>query len=287
MSMNKVQSIDDTAPNSEGTSPTSMDKTGDSASEKTALRFSFGEVEYMDARPVTEALVTGMTFAPELQMQIFKDLNTCLLVHSEMLMAARVYPIVFAPKDSAMPVAVFSLVTNTNRFVDENGLKENTYYPAAVRRYPFALGSPKNSDDLVLGIDYSILQNISEHTQEKKTENTTTLDSQLFDSDGQPNENYQYIAQFCLSFQNDLDKTYQAVELIEELGLFKESTMKVHWDNGEVGETGKFRFIDTERLEKLEDEQIVKLTRSGAMAMIYAHQVSLGHLSVIGGSLES
>ena len=67
------------------------------------------------------------------------------------------------------------------------------------------------------------------------------------------------------------------VDLLEEYELFKDVAANITLPGGEKIGFGNLMMVDEAAMMKLEDEKILKLVKSGALAWIYAHLVSISN----------
>lgn len=237
--------------------------------------FSFGQIQYSDLKPVNQSLMDGKNINPTVQAELFRGLQTCPLVHSEMARASQVYPIVFAPEGVATPMAIFNLVKGDNPFAPGQAWEAHAYAPAAVRRYPYVAAQLDGSEDLVLSVDVSALQ--------ENTENP--LSKTLFNEAGEPAEPFNDIGKFCVSFDTEGRATEKMVQTIENLGLFVTKKIDVIGEEGKVGETGAVRIVDDAKLRDLSDADLAMLVKDGIMSLIEAHKISLLCLGKLSGKL--
>ncbi|MFD2431682.1 SapC family protein [Sphingobium scionense] len=109
------------------------------------------------------------------------------IVASEIVAAARSYPVLFAG-DTAQPIVVLGLEP-TNLFVEDGSWASDCYIPAYVRRYPFTFVRTEEPDGFALSIDSG-----SDRVVQGGTEGTA-----LFE-DGKPSALTQQALEFCTAF---------------------------------------------------------------------------------------
>lgn len=212
----------------------------------------------------------NLKVAPLRDFKFAKEANSALVVGEDFQEASRFYPIVFGKdQDSAIvAVALLSLKTNDNLFVDEEGRwREATYVPAYFRRYPFILakGRPE-AKQLTVCID-SAYEGFGKERG-----------VQLFDGEGNQTEELKKTVELLTAFQAQFDRTRVMIGLLEEYGLLKEMTANITLPGGaKVGIPGLL-IVDEAALLKLDDDKILKLVRPGYLALIYAHLWSLSNL---------
>lgn len=189
----------------------------------------------------------------------------------ELFHAARDLAVVFAGSEgkSVGLVALLGIKEGQNLFVDEEGQWDtNTYLPAYFRRYPFVLAKGNdNEDNFTVCFDESY----EGFSQEKGKE--------LFQEDGQPTEMLNHMVSFLNGYMQDMDRTRQFVERLQELDLLIKRELRVTDRQGRSYFLRDLHLVDEEKLAKLDDETLGKLHRDGHLGWIYAHLVSVGNAS--------
>jgi hypothetical protein len=199
------------------------------------------------------------------------SLNAFFLAAAEFGDACKDYPIVFvkagtAPdgKQLVAPLAVLGVVADQNLCVD-GGRWRVRYVPALLRLYPFAMARVSDTQ-LVVCIDESA-KGFSE-----------TEGQPLFNAEGQPTE-------FTLTVQKQLEQFEVEVERTKLLGakliekdLLRDMRFDATLPDGSKVSVDGFLTVDEEKLGKLNDADVVALSRNGLMGLIHAHQISLGNM---------
>lgn len=179
------------------------------------------------------------------------------------------YPIVFSRGEKPLPIAVTGLPESGNRFIDEDGRwKEGAYVPAYVRRYPFMLArTDPASDTLSLCFDPTA-----------ECVETAAGKGNLFDGD-EPSAIVQPILGLCKEVEAAARQTEAVMEKLIALELLTDGQAQVREGERPLANFGGFQIVSEEKLHKLADGDIAALLRSGAMPLIYAHLLSLRHLT--------
>ena len=77
----------------------------------------------------------------------------------------------------------------------------------------------------------------------------------------------------------NFEKTKQIFALIDDLGLLKEIDVKIlSQDTTQQHLFKGFYQVDADKLNKLDDENLLKLARSGILSLINFHLASLGNV---------
>jgi hypothetical protein len=193
--------------------------------------------------------------------------NVVPLTVMEFAAAALSYPVIFVGENKT-PLAVMGLRQGENLFVNGDGdFRVDAYIPGFVRRYPFVFANDDESKRLVLCIDRS-----APFISDKP-------DVPFFEGD-QPSQYVQTAMQFCNDFEAERRRTDAFVDVLKELDLFesREATYAPNSPEGVQGEPvtlATYFAVSNEKLNALPAEKFVELRDNGALAQIYAHQVSL------------
>ena len=99
----------------------------------------------------------------------------------------------------------------------------------------------------------------------------------LLDAQGQPTEVLKKVQQVLIALQKDQERTRGLVDQLDQAGLLIEQTITV--TQGEhKHRLGGFRLLDAKALAGLDADALAKLRDSGALALAYAHLLSLTNL---------
>ncbi len=200
--------------------------------------------------------------------------NSLLLATVELLDAAASYPVVFIG-DLGGPFTLCAMVglnNEENLFVDADGVWDaGSYIPAFARRYPFVLaGGTDDNADLTVYIDEAYA-GFGETTGEP-----------LFADDAKDTPLLVSAIDFLQNYHAEMKATAAFGARLNALGLL---TAK----NFEVVRNGQRRMIegvvtvDPDKLATLDDATVLQMVRSGDMALVHAHLLSLKqipHLAV-------
>jgi hypothetical protein len=200
--------------------------------------------------------------------------NALQLSFAEFVVAARDYPIVFAPAGGGnagyVPVAVLGLADRSNLFVDAAGDWDPAcYLPAYVRRYPFCIskvydaeGKPGSERIVCIAKTYLDPGGVA-----------------LFDAAGQPGAQWQSIERLLTEYEGDLDRTAEMCAALQRLDIFIPFSMEVT-ENGRKSTRLKDMFrVDEAKLAALKPAAHKALVTKGFMGRIFAHLHSLENFS--------
>ncbi len=222
----------------------------------------FKSVEPLDSSRHREVMYRGVP-----DYGFARKVISAPLAASEVVKAAREFPIVFTGRGKLLPVALFSVSGGGNAFVSEDGRWEADYVPAHIRRYPFVLGETGQEDRFVVMIDRDAPQfDVADGQGEA-----------LFAKDGAAPENgiVARARTFLSQFQGELTRTRALLQPLEDAGVLVERCYEInHEGRRETGVSG-FRLVDTEKLLGLDDATLAGWVRSGLMALVQSHINSL------------
>lgn len=193
-----------------------------------------------------------------------KTTMTAPLAASEIVNAARLYPLVF-PVQGYTPQALMSLEPGVNLFVGENGNWLADYIPAHFRRWPFMLqGTDPNVPATVIF----------------DTAAPTLKDGEgqrLFDEDGQVSAFFKPLLQFLVDLNAEAASTEVLLSALEPILIEQHLEVRI---NGEMmHRLNGFRVIDTEKFAALPDATVLEWRANGLLSVVYAHLISMGNVN--------
>lgn len=195
------------------------------------------------------------------------DALTVMLVASEFFDAGRIYPIIFTvtPQKSVVPLALLGLEEQENLFVDEDGKWDAHYIPAYIRRYPFVT-TDGSEGQMTVCFDESF--------------DGFNLEGglPLFEN-GEPTVKTKEIQNFLQDYFLQMKQTEQFGLMLQEKGLLREISAQASLNDGRKYALNGMLVVDEEKLAQLPDTEVVTLFRTGAMALIHAHLLSLRNIS--------
>ncbi|MFT7684877.1 MAG: hypothetical protein ACI9FB_000218 [Candidatus Azotimanducaceae bacterium] len=197
-----------------------------------------------------------------------KKTNSVVLAGVEFTEAAKEYPIVFAEAGETMvPVALLGLRNEENLFIGSDHSWDARYVPAFVRRYPFVLASGEDETRQVVCIDESF-SGFNDKDGEA-----------LFGDDGEPAPLLTKALEFLEEYQKQYARTSQFIQRLKENDLLQNLNAKIDMVDGQqFSLTGLF-IVDEKKLLALSDEKALEFFKSGELAWVYCHLMSLGNMS--------
>lgn len=195
------------------------------------------------------------------------------LIAGELYKASRDMVIVF-PLEGGLPQALVGLQPGHNMYIDAGGQWIGRYVPAHLRRYPFILTEVSVGGKTKTETERRFVLQFDAKAQHFQTPGGT----KLFDHSGKPTELLNNIRNVLLYIEQDQVQTLAMVAELDAAGLLVEKPLTVKGPGeGSVALTG-MRILNVEALSKLAPEPLAKLRNSGALAVAYAHLISLTNL---------
>jgi hypothetical protein len=203
--------------------------------------------------------------------------NAVPIMSTEFAEAARDYPIVFVGEEggSFSVAALVGVRDRENLMIDAAGQwAPGTYLPAFARRYPFVLATTGTADTLTVCID-EVYPGLGVSSGEA-----------LFQADGQETPYLRRMLEFLQAFHGEAQRTADFANRLKALGLLVPKVIHVDRKGQPQQSLRGLWIVDTARLRGIDDARVVELFRSGALAWIEAHLLSLGNLARLVARLE-
>lgn len=227
----------------------------------------FKKLEVLDSKQHSE-----LKYKPAPGYAFARQLHGAPLIGPEIAEASKHYPIVFPVNDDAdspqLPMAIFSLKSNENAFVDDQGIWKAAYIPVHIRRYPFLLTPIKDSNRFAVMID-------REAAQFQNDDGT-----RLFNENGEASDIVTQAKNFLGRYQADVVQTSQLVEMLMEKDVLVQKQFDINKGKDKHSIRG-FRVVDTKKLSALDDETLARWVRNGLMGIIIGHLHSLNNVNGI------
>jgi hypothetical protein len=225
---------------------------------------------YRSLKPL-EARVEGKLGIPEPRRYRFAaGLNAIHLGASELIAAARHYPVAFAADRTGIlcPVAITGFEPGRNRFVSTRGeWRESAYVPAYVRRYPFyPMAARGPGGRAVVGVDPAGL---------------SARAPALFDHRGEPTAAWRGVEALVNEMEGDRGPTEALCARLREADLLEPFQAEAHPNAGPPRRVIGLERVSEERLNRLAAERIRGFMERGELSRIYAHLMSLDNFAAL------
>ena len=208
---------------------------------------------------------------PNADWSVASRLNSMFVAAVEFGDACRDFPIVFVKagtdpdgKTQVAPVAVFGLSQEENLYLD-GATWRAAYMPALLRLYPFGMGRiDEKTFAIALDMSWSGV--------------STTEGDPLFDAAGEPTELLKTVQQQLEQTEYEVQRTRLVGLRLQELDLLREMRFDATLPGGATVSVEGFLTVDEDKLKALPDAALVDLQRTGMLALVHAHLISLGHM---------
>jgi SapC len=205
-------------------------------------------------------------------LDTLRKFNAFFVAGGEFGDACKDYPVVFvnagqddAGKPLVAPIAVFGLQPEQNLCIEGDQWRVR-YVPAVLRMYPFAMARVE-PDQLVLCFDEAWAGFNAEHGEA------------LFDAQGEPTPFVLQVQQQLEAFEHDVERTRLACRLLLDKGLLREMRFDATLPDGQTLSVDGFLTVDDDKLRALSDADVLAFHKNGLMALVHAHQLSLGNMT--------
>ncbi len=192
--------------------------------------------------------------------------NSIPLVLGEFSLALHHFPILFAGP-TAVPMAAVG-VTTDNLFITDGLWADDTYIPAYLRRHPFIFIDTGEGNDFLLGIDEDS-QRIARGGDEGQP---------LF-VDGKAADIVQQALDFCGQYTREHAQTQTFSKALLDADLLVERNATIRLPDGREFNLNGFFVVDVEKFVALPEATVVEWHRSGWLALIHQHLMSLGRFN--------
>lgn len=191
------------------------------------------------------------------------------LTLSEIPSAQKHFPVVFSDLENPVPLAVVGTLDDVNLFIDDNGNWEReTYVPAYIRCYPFALAA-RSDDEFAVVIDRAA-ESISDDPEQP-----------FFGDDNKVTPETQALIDFCGRYDAEAKRTADFGLRLKELGVLAGQQVTSKTPEGAEVPVASYVAVDSEKLNELEDAVVKELFSQGYLAGVFAHLFSLENWQVM------
>jgi len=194
--------------------------------------------------------------------------HNVIIAGIEFYEACREYPIVFTAQgaDKIIPVALLGVEVQENLFVDSsNGAWLGNYIPAYVRRYPF-INSEGDNQKSVVFID-------------EEYDGINKDGGQPLFENGEPTEYLKQAMALLEDYYGQMKNTEALSQYLKKLGLLKSMDANIQLADGRSFNLTGLLVVDEEKLQRLENDSVDELFRTGILGLVYAHLISLKNIS--------
>ncbi len=213
----------------------------------------------------------GRFWKPNTSYTLFGKEQVLPIVADELHAATINLPLCFVPDDDQFNlVALTSLGSDKNVFIDHDGKWLGAYKPAIIRTYPFRMLPTEKEGQLALCFD-----------ETSGLMSSDEQDQAFFDEDGTPTEVVQGLMEILGKVEKSRIETAKMANLLNELGLLVPWKLKVRLDSGEQEIKGLYK-IDEDKLIALDDKQFLRLRHSNTLQLAYCQLISMQNIQLLG-----
>jgi hypothetical protein len=180
------------------------------------------------------------------------------------------FPIVFVKagkdeqgNDEIAPIAVFGLVQNQNLYVAGTRWRAH-YMPAVLRVYPFAIGR-LDAERFAICLDTSF-------------SGVGTEGQAIFEADGKPTKLLEDVRTNMEAMEAEIQRTRLLGKKLQELGVLADMRFDATLPDGRSHTVDGFLTVDEKKMQDLPDNVVGELHRTGVLALIHHHWVSMGNM---------
>jgi hypothetical protein len=182
----------------------------------------------------------------------------------------REFPIVFVKagkdeqgNDEIAPIAVFGLVQDQNLYVAGERWRAQ-YMPAVLRLYPFCIGR-LDAERFAICLDMAF-KGVGSEGQA------------LFDAEGKPMPLLEEVRKNMEAIEGEIQRTRLFGKKLQELGVLVDMRFDATLPDGKAHTVDGFLTVDEKKMQDLPDNVVGELHRTGVLALIHHHWVSLGNM---------
>ena len=205
-----------------------------------------------------------LKLSPYTNYEFTKDVYLSPIGFEEMLVATKSVIIVFIRDQNGdiFPSVVLGGEEGGNLLLEsENAWRKNFYIPAALRCYPFGVGSDTVNNYITIDTEAALLQD--------KTGNLIVKDEESLTKEGASS------VSFVTTVYNNINNTKEFTKFIDTLGILKQAEIAIQVKDTKHQLKSGVYIIDENALNRLESRKLKKLATSGYMKFIYSHLLSL------------
>ena len=232
--------------------------------------FSF----YADVTPLDSAAHRNLRHRPVSDFSFAKKTQSVAIGAGEFFDCAVEFPIVFIrAAHGIVPVVLLGARPDENLFISPTGEWDSTYRPLFVQRYPF-ITLNENEQRLSVGFD-------KESTTLQETDG-----ERLLNEDGQPSESFQGRIKFLDRAHAEFLRGEALAKILDEKKLLQPMSAQMSVEGGAQVELSGFEVVDVAKLDAMSIGEQGLLAKTGELALIHAHLVSMRNFRKLLGRLE-
>lgn len=227
---------------------------------------------YREPMPLDRAVHQQLRLQPIREVGFAAKSAAVPLVFTEFAESCLEYPIVFVKSGEVWTaLAVTGFSEGENLFVDDKLQWLGRYVPASIRRYPFVLAQ-RNDGQLGVCIDRAC---------EQVVDSAEATGERLFEDSGEPTALMQNYMKMLFDYQAQVDQTSAFIARLAEAKMLTEARLEVSLPDGRRAGLQGAWMVSEAQLRTLPDETSAAWFRSGELALVYSHLISLRNLGAL------
>lgn len=204
-----------------------------------------------------------------------KNINSVPLTAAEFPFCASEFSIVFTGTDEDItPALILGIQEGENAYIREDGTMHSKYIPAFLRRYPFVFSTDEEAKSFTLCVD-----------EEFEGLNEDGEGERFFGEDGEHTTYLKNVLNFTKEYQNQFNRTRMFCKKLKELDLLSPMEAVINTKEGTTSKLTGFLTVSREKLSQLSDENLLSLTKSGELELIYLHLHSIRNFKAIANDM--
>jgi hypothetical protein len=215
--------------------------------------------------PITPERFGTLRWRRPTSMAFAATTPAAVLVAAELPQAMLAFPLVFLPVgDGFLPAALLGLHPQQSLMVGPDGRWQARYVPAALRVHPFAFVQSPDGQQRVLCID-----------EDSGLLTDGPEGEPFFEPDGQqPSKALREVLDMLQQMDAGRALLHKSCAELKAQNLIQPWNLRWRTSDGEHGTPGLYR-IDEAALQKVPDEDFLKLRHSGALPLAYSQLLSM------------
>ena len=232
--------------------------------------FSF----YSDVTPLDSTAHRSLYFQQISDFSFAKKTQSVAIGAGEFFDCAVEFPIVFIrASHGVVPVALLGARPDENLFVADDGKWDSSYRPLFVQRYPFVTLN-EGGQRLSVGFDKGCA-NLQEREGDR-----------LLEDNGEPSEKFQGLLKFLDRAHGEFLRGEGLAKTLDEKKLLQPMSAQMSVDGGAQVELTGFEVVDINKLDAMSIGEQGLLAKTGELALIHAHLVSMRNFRKLLARLE-
>ncbi|VUD61824.1 hypothetical protein TDB9533_02902 [Thalassocella blandensis] len=230
---------------------------------------------YSKVAPLSKVVHKNTSVRAVKNFSFAKNINSVPLTAAEFPFCASEFCIVFTgKKENITPALILGIQEGENAYIREDGTMQSKYIPAFLRRYPFVFSTDEEAKSFTLCVD-----------EEFEGLNEDGEGERFFDDEGEQTTYLKNVLNFIQEYQHQFNRTRMFCKKLKELDLLSPMEAVINTKEGKTSKLTGFLTVNREKLSQLSDENLLSLTKSGELELIYLHLHSIRNFKAIASDM--